>query len=120
MSAVGSVLEAAPPRSAGASLAPPPPVATTPREVVAPPPLVAAAPVEATVKPAEKPVETALVREPIATFRQDALTDALLLQVQSQRDHAVAIAALRFHSGRLVEGDRSAFQVRVADLVTPP
>jgi outer membrane protein len=51
---------------------------------------------------------------------QDALTNALLSQVQSQRDHAVAIAALRFQSGRLVEGDRDAFQVPLADLVTPP
>ena len=51
---------------------------------------------------------------------QDALTGALLFHVQSQRDHAVAIAALRFQSGRLVEGDRDAFQVPAADLVTPP
>jgi outer membrane protein TolC len=51
---------------------------------------------------------------------QDALTGALLSHVQSQRDHAVAIAALRFQSGRLVEGDRDAFLVPVADLVTPP
>jgi outer membrane protein len=51
---------------------------------------------------------------------QDALTSALITNVQSQRDHAVAIAALRFQSGRLVEGDRDAFQVPVADLVTPP
>jgi outer membrane protein TolC len=51
---------------------------------------------------------------------QDALTSALLSHVQSQRDHAVAIAALRFQSGRLVEGDRDAFLVPVADLVTPP
>lgn len=51
---------------------------------------------------------------------QDALTGALLSQVQSQRDYAVAIAALRFQSGLLVEGDRDAFQVPVADLVTPP
>jgi outer membrane protein TolC len=51
---------------------------------------------------------------------QDALTGALLSQVQSQHDYAVAIAALRFQSGRLVEGDRDAFRVPVADLVTPP
>lgn len=51
---------------------------------------------------------------------QDALTNALLFHVQSQRDHAVAIAALRFESGRLVEGDRDAFQVPVADLMKPP
>jgi len=51
---------------------------------------------------------------------QDALTGAQLAHVQSQRDHAVAIAALRFQSGRLVEGDRDAFRVPVADLVTPP
>lgn len=51
---------------------------------------------------------------------QDALTNALIAQVQSQRDHAVAIAALRFQSGKLVEGDRDAFLVPVADLVTPP
>jgi outer membrane protein TolC len=51
---------------------------------------------------------------------QDALTGAQLSHVQSQRDHAVAIAALRFQSGRLVEGDRDAFRVPVADLVTPP
>jgi len=49
---------------------------------------------------------------------QDALTGALLSHVQSQRDHAVAIAALRFQSGRLVEGNRDA--VSEADLVTPP
>lgn len=46
---------------------------------------------------------------------QDALTSALLFHVQSQRDHAVAIAALRFQSGRLVDRD-----FHVADLVTPP
>lgn len=51
---------------------------------------------------------------------QDELTAALLAQVQSQHDHAVAIAALRFQSGRLVEGDRTAFLVPVADLATPP
>ncbi len=51
---------------------------------------------------------------------QDALTNALLFHVQSQRDHAVAIAALRFQSGRLVDGDRDGFRVLVADLVTPP
>jgi outer membrane protein len=51
---------------------------------------------------------------------QDALTGALISSVQSQRDHAVAIAALRFQSGRLMEGDRDTFQVPVADLVTPP
>lgn len=51
---------------------------------------------------------------------QDALTGAQLFHVQSQRDHAVAIAALRFQSGRLMEGDRDAFLVPVADLVTPP
>jgi outer membrane protein TolC len=51
---------------------------------------------------------------------QDALTGALLSHVQSQHDYAVAIAALRFQSGRLVEGDRDAFLVPVADLVTPP
>jgi outer membrane protein TolC len=51
---------------------------------------------------------------------QDALTSALLAQVQNQHDHAVAIAALRFQSGRLVDGDRDALLVPVADLVTPP
>jgi outer membrane protein len=51
---------------------------------------------------------------------QDELTAALLAQVQSQHDHAVAIAALRFQSGRLVEGDRDALLVPVADLATPP
>jgi len=51
---------------------------------------------------------------------QDALTGALISRVQSQRDHAVAIAALRFQRGRLVEGDRDTFQVPVVDLVTPP
>ncbi len=51
---------------------------------------------------------------------QDALTSALLSHVQSQHDYAVAIAALRFQSGRLVEGDRDAFRVPAADLVTPP
>jgi len=51
---------------------------------------------------------------------QDALTGAQLSHVQSQRDHAVAIATLRFQNGRLVEGDRDAFRVPVADLVTPP
>jgi outer membrane protein TolC len=51
---------------------------------------------------------------------QDALTSALLSHVQSQRDHAVAIAALRFQSGRLVAGDRDGFLVPGADLVTPP
>jgi outer membrane protein len=51
---------------------------------------------------------------------QDALTNALLSQVQNQRDHAIAIAALRFQSGRLVEGDCGPFLVPAADLVTPP
>jgi outer membrane protein len=51
---------------------------------------------------------------------QDALTNALLFHVQSQRDYAVAIAALRFQSGRLVEGERGAFAVPVADLVRAP
>lgn len=51
---------------------------------------------------------------------QDALTNALLFHVQNQRDHAVAIAALRFQSGRLVQGDRDAFRVPVADLMSPP
>ena len=51
---------------------------------------------------------------------QDALTGALLSQVQSQHDYAVAIAALRFQSGLLVEGDRDAFLVPVANLVIPP
>lgn len=53
---------------------------------------------------------------------QDALTSALISHVQNQRDHAVAIAALRFQSGQLVDGDRDAslVPVPVADLVTPP
>lgn len=51
---------------------------------------------------------------------QDALTNALLFHVQSQRDYAVAIAGLRFQSGRLVEGDRDDFLVPVADLMNPP
>ena len=51
---------------------------------------------------------------------QDALTNAQLSHVQSQRDHAVAIALLRFQSGRLVEGERGAFLVPVADLVRAP
>jgi outer membrane protein TolC len=51
---------------------------------------------------------------------QDALTGAQLSQVQSQHDYAVAIAALRFQSGLLVEGDRDAFLVPVANLVIPP
>lgn len=42
---------------------------------------------------------------------QDALTNALLFHVQSQRDHAVAIAVLRFESGRLVEGAGGAVAV---------
>jgi outer membrane protein TolC len=51
---------------------------------------------------------------------QDALTNAQLSHVQSQRDYAVAIAALRFQSGRLVEGDRDALVVPVAGLLRPP
>lgn len=51
---------------------------------------------------------------------QDALTNALLSHVQSQRELAVAIALLRFQSGRLVEGERDAFVVAVADLVRAP
>jgi outer membrane protein len=51
---------------------------------------------------------------------QDALTNALIFYVQSQRDHAVAIAVLRFQSGRLLEGDRDTFSVPVADLVRSP
>ncbi|MBK7536607.1 MAG: TolC family protein [Myxococcales bacterium] len=51
---------------------------------------------------------------------QDALTNALLFDVESQRDHAVAIAVLSFQSGRLVEGDRDNFRVPVADLVRAP
>lgn len=51
---------------------------------------------------------------------QDALTNALLFDVESQRAHAVAIAVLSFQSGRLVEGDRHSFRVPVADLVRAP
>lgn len=51
---------------------------------------------------------------------QDALTNALLFHVQSQRDHAVAIAALRFQSGLLVESSGGAVVVPVADLVRAP
>lgn len=51
---------------------------------------------------------------------QDALNNALLFLVQSQRDHAIAIAALRFQSGRLMEGDRDTFRVSTADLLRPP
>lgn len=51
---------------------------------------------------------------------QDALTNSLLFDVQSQRDHAIAIAVLRFQSGRLVEGDLHSFRVPVADLVRAP
>jgi outer membrane protein TolC len=51
---------------------------------------------------------------------QDALTNALLVHVQSQRDHAIAIAVLRFQSGRLVEGERQALLVPVAELGRAP
>lgn len=51
---------------------------------------------------------------------QDALTNALLFHVQSQREHAVAIAVLRFQSGGLVDGESAATTVPVADLVKPP
>ncbi len=51
---------------------------------------------------------------------QDALTNALLFHVQSQREHAVAIAVLRFQSGRLVDGESTVTAVPVTDLVKPP
>lgn len=53
---------------------------------------------------------------------QDALTNALLFDVESQRDLAVAIALLCFQRGQLVEGDRDrdSFVVPVADLTRAP
>jgi outer membrane protein len=51
---------------------------------------------------------------------QDALTGAQLSYVQSQRDYAVAIATLRFQSGRLVEGGDDALMVPLAGLLAPP
>lgn len=51
---------------------------------------------------------------------QDALANALLFDVQSRRDHAVAIALLRFQSGRLVADERGAFLVPVDELVRAP
>jgi outer membrane protein len=51
---------------------------------------------------------------------QDALTDAELSYVQSQRDYAVAIATLRFESGRLVEGKGDVMTVPLDGLLRPP
>ena len=51
---------------------------------------------------------------------QDALTDAQLSYVQSQRDYAVAIATLRFESGRLVEGKDDVLTVPLDGLLRPP
>jgi outer membrane protein len=51
---------------------------------------------------------------------QDALTDAELSHVQSQRDYAVAVATLRFQSGHLVEGDDDALTVPLISLLRPP
>ncbi len=52
---------------------------------------------------------------------EDGLTSALLNQILSQRNYAVAIATLRFQSGRLVLGERDQPpSVPVESLLTPP
>ncbi len=52
---------------------------------------------------------------------EDGLTSALLNQILSRRNYAVAIATLRFQSGRLVEGAREETpSVPVQSLLTPP
>lgn len=51
---------------------------------------------------------------------QDGLTNALLGQIQSQRNYAVAIATLRFQSGTLVFGQRDQPTVETASLLSPP
>jgi outer membrane protein len=51
---------------------------------------------------------------------QDALTNALLGQIESQRSYAAAIAALRFESGILVAGDPDRPAIDAAGLQAPP
>ena len=51
---------------------------------------------------------------------QDALTNALLGQIESQRSYAAAIAALRFESGTLVEGGADRPTVDAVRLQGPP
>jgi outer membrane protein len=51
---------------------------------------------------------------------QDALTNALLGQIESQRSYAAAIAALRFESGTLVAGDPERPAIDAAGLQGPP
>jgi outer membrane protein len=53
---------------------------------------------------------------------EDALTSALLGEIQSQRNYAVAIVSLRYQSGTLVAGDEGEAPgtVDAAGLQTPP
>lgn len=51
---------------------------------------------------------------------QDALTNALLGRIQSRRDHAVAIASLRFQRGVLVDGGAADPAVDVGRLQEAP
>jgi outer membrane protein TolC len=53
---------------------------------------------------------------------EDALTSALLGEIQSQRNYAVAIASLRYQSGTLVAGEEGEGPMKVdaASLQTPP
>jgi outer membrane protein len=51
---------------------------------------------------------------------EDALTNARLAQIQSQRNYAVAIASLRYQSGTLVTGEREQLMVEAGRLQTPP
>jgi outer membrane protein len=51
---------------------------------------------------------------------EDGLTSALLSQIQSQRNYAVAVATLRFQGGVLVENRDGRPAVEVARLLTPP
>jgi outer membrane protein len=51
---------------------------------------------------------------------EEGLTTALLGQIQSKRNYAVAIASVRFQTGVLVAGTRDNPSVNVASLTTPP
>ena len=51
---------------------------------------------------------------------QDGLTSALLSDIQSRRNYAVAVSTLRFQAGLLVQGEPEAPAVDGPSLLTPP
>jgi hypothetical protein len=50
---------------------------------------------------------------------EDALTSARLGQIQSRRNHAAAIAALRFQTGTLITGEGEPATVDLTALQSP-